>query len=210
MNNVVTRTVAIAVALGASLILAGCTPATVVDSSVGPSTSSSPSPDSSPSPTIAAAKIPTDCTKLVSPATYASTFASTPLNDPGVVEFGQSGVITPTPAPPGASDDLVLRSGGELYCVWRNPQADITNFAVRVGTADSAVAQRVFVEAAAAGYTCADKHDGHVCQLMERDETYPVDVAHTLFVRDSVFIDISQANFPTHGVLGEMVTTIWG
>ena len=66
---------------------------------VASTASATPAP--SPSATPAVASIPTDCTDIVDPATYAATMGETPLNDPDS-STGPTGQLQPSPAPAGA------------------------------------------------------------------------------------------------------------
>ncbi len=201
-----------AIALSAFAVV-GCTPAVQPSPTVhpdpGPShTRQVPSPSSTPS-TAPAVAIPRDCHQLVSPDSYKRTFGDTPLNDPGFVGPDGAGAVTPSAPPPGANASQILSSAVQLYCVWRDPRADITGIAVTVATVDGAVARGHLDELAAQGYTCKDVHGGRQCQKVEKDPEYPVDDGFTSFSRDDVYLSVTQSNFPTNDLIGRIVATLW-
>lgn len=207
--------VAAVLTLSASLTVTGCFPISVIGPSPSaskPTTTPSSSPDPSPSPTVEAVPIPTDCALLVSAETYASTFATRTLNDPLFVSPERSGVLNPTVAPPGSSDWGVQAHATQLYCVWssQDPVLGYRSFVVSIGTLNTAFTDRFLSGPQFKDYTCEEKYEGRVCQVINENSDYDYVQGHTVFARDGVLIDITQENFPTHGVLGEMVTTIWG
>lgn len=224
------RIVLSAVTVLIALALAGCVadgpvkiPATGLGSSVptAPTTSASAQPSDPASPVTsvpapATFSIPTDCTKIVNPTTYATAFGNTPLNDPGVTGkpgteyYTATGVVTPSASSPGAALKVVMANSIQLRCIWRYPQADITYLQVEIGTVDPTVAARYLDALPAQKFACSDLNAGRVCRFQEQLVEYPVVAAHTEFVRDSVYIQVDQANFKTNNLLGAIVTTVWG
>ncbi|MCU1584894.1 MAG: hypothetical protein JWM49_1450 [Microbacteriaceae bacterium] len=147
----------------------------------------------------------------MSKADYGSVFGDTPLNDPAMLDGGTpSGHVTPSAPPPGASQAEVLQSATELICIWRDPAADITGLQVTVARVDPAVAKAYLAGLTAKGYTCGEAHSGLRCGLIKPNATYPVDEGYTSFLRDDIYIDVSQANFPTNDLIGKIVGTLWG
>jgi hypothetical protein len=167
-----------------------------------PTASSAPSPEAEP------VAIPTDCTDIVDAAVYDATLAGLPLNDPAVVS-DRHGAVEPVTSPPGSSPSTVLDDAAQLVCLWRDPNADITGLFLTLGTADPAVAEQRLDEMSAEGYVCESRLEGTQCQLAEVDETYGVDVATTAFLRDDVWLFVSQANVPTDDLIGAVVERLW-
>jgi len=206
----VTSTVALA-----ALLLTGCTtpsptpsgsPSASASSSAG---SPSPSPGASTPTAADAVAIPKDCTAIVSPAVYAKTFGTTPLNDPAVVDAEFAGAVTPVTPPAGAAADEVLASAAQLRCVWKDPGADITNLQASIGTVDPAVATGYLTSLAAQGFTCGAKYGGQQCQRISQNEQYPVQDGRTYFLRGTTWIAVLQSNFATTGLMGQIVGTLW-
>ncbi|MEO7123678.1 MAG: hypothetical protein ABI400_11295 [Lacisediminihabitans sp.] len=208
--------------LGCSLLafmLSGCTPNTS-DSPATPASSAMATPGAAPAPTTsatpsaapqkAAFTIPSDCHNLVNAATYSAVFAGTPLNDPRVVNPGEAGPLQPKTAPSGVTPEVVLASATQLRCVWRDPGADVTYLEATVATVDPAVASTYLDALAAQGYTCKQANGGRQCQLVAPNTQYPVDDAHTVLLRDTVYIYVGQSNFKTTNLMGSIATTIWG
>jgi hypothetical protein len=222
-----TRTVSYAASVLIALMLAGCgtgtsvkTPAaTSRGSSISPSPSVTPSAPTSPVssvPAFAAYSIPTVCTKLVDPATYASTFGDTPLNapdvtgKPGTQYYTATGVVTPISSPAGTAPKDAMANSIQLRCIWRFPQADITNLYVEIGTIDPSVSASYLDTLPEQKFECSNVNAGRVCRFQEQLVEYPVIHAVTEFVRDRVYIRVSQDNFRTNNLLGAIVKTVWG
>jgi hypothetical protein len=127
-----------------------------------------------------------------------------------VVEPGESGALTPSAPAAGANPEQVLSAATQLRCVWRDPGADTTYLEAKVATVDPAVATTYMATLPGAGYTCSDTLDGQKCQIVKKNQQYPVDDADTVFLRDNVYVHVSQSNFTTNGLLGSIVSTIWG
>ncbi len=188
-------------------VLVGCTP---VEQTPDPSPSTSPSAAPSPSASaVPAVAIPTDCRELVSTETYATLFEGTPLNDPGFLGETPAGAIEPTEPPAGATPEQILASAARLYCVWRDPNADITGLVAAIAEVEVAVAEEQLQILADRDYTCDEAFEGRRCQLVRQNDIYPVEEGHTVFLRDEVYITVDQFNFPTSGLLEEMVTRLW-
>lgn len=191
------------------MALTGCVPS---DPTPTPSSGPVPGADASPSPSGSAAPavtLPTECADLVSEETYAAVFASTPLNDPGFLGETPAGAIEPTQPPAGATAEQILASAARLYCVWRDPNADITGLVAAVAVVDMVVAEQQLQLLSERGYTCGDVFGGRRCQLVRQNELYPVEEGRTVFLRDDVYITVEQNNFPTDGLLEEIVTLLW-
>ena len=158
--------------------------------------------------TAPVASIPTDCTDIVSAERYASTFGETPLNPEGF--GGGFGQRTPTAPAAGASGWEIAQAVTELSCLWRDPRADITGISVDLGRVTPEQGDAVLAHATGQGYDCGEQHGGTSCQLVTRDQQYPVDRGQTFFVRDGVLVHVDQSNFPTDDLLGAITTRIWG
>jgi hypothetical protein len=240
-----TRSVTVVTTLGAvaalALSLAGCaggagssggasseTPRpTATDTAASPSpadpspSTTAPAPSSEPAPQPAVASVPTDCTDIVDPATYASTMADTPLNDPEFFVDQQMGQVQPVTPPADADPGTIVESATQLRCGWRDVRADVTGLFVAVATVDSATAASYpawLADPAAAQteqragvvYDCTDRLGGTVCQFSRTHEQYGTTMAETVLVRDDVVVSVTQSNYPTDDLLGAIVTRIWG
>ena len=229
MTTIRRVTIAVTTALLVSLAAAACTGGSAPDAddpTTAPSptateaamTSAAPEPSSTPAP----ASIPTDCTDVVDAATYASTLASTPLNDPAVVGERPSGQLQPTTAPAGSDAGAVVVAATQLDCLWRNPRADITGLNLAISSVDAATQeafqawlldranQTPVSRDAGASFTCEPGYDGTLCQMSFQDPLYGVEIAETALLRDGVVVQVGQANFPTDDLMGALVARIWG
>lgn len=206
------RAVLAAAALAAStLCLAGCTTfGGGTDSS--PSTSpSAPAASASASPSATGVALPADCAGLVSPEVYAAIFGATPLNDAGFLgpDAARYGAVAPSVPPTNATTAETIDSAAQLRCLWRYPDADTTAISITVGNVDRTLGEQYLTELEAQGYTCADANDGRRCQRIQQNPTYPVQDGHTVFLRDTVVIGVSQSNYPTDDLLGDLTAAIW-
>ncbi|SKA86143.1 hypothetical protein SAMN06295879_0879 [Agreia bicolorata] len=207
-----------------AVVLTGCAgapssgqPTSTSPSAATPSTSSEPAvPETTPpAPEPAAYTIPTDCASLISSTPFTTTFGSWPLNDPGVVGtpgepyYTPTGAISPTPAPSGASALDSLLSATELRCIWRDPQADITNLVIEIGEADPGVTDAYMQSLPAEGFTCTSDDHAETCTMFSVETKYNVEVGNTVLVRDGVFIRVSQANISTPDLLDTLVSDVW-
>jgi len=229
MTTIRRVTIAVTTALLVTLAAAACTGGGAPDAddpTTAPSptateaamTSAAPEPSSTPAP----ASIPTDCTDVVDAATYASTLASTPLNDPATVGERPSGQLQPTTAPAGSDAGAVVVAATQLDCLWRNPRADITGLNLAISSVDAATQeafqawlldranQAPVARDAGASYACEPGYDGTLCQLSFQDPLYGVEIAETALLRDGVVVQVGQANFPTDDLMGALVARIWG
>lgn len=75
--------------------------------------------------------------------------------------------------------------------------------------ADRVVARQYLDTLPTQGYNCIDAHEGRQCQGAGKDTHYPVDVADTLFLRGDVYVTVYQANFPTNGLIAQIVAALW-
>ena len=233
MTTIRRVTIAVTTALLVSLAAAACTGGSAPDAddpTTAPSptateaamTSATPEPSSTPAPAPVPASIPTDCTDVVDAATYASTLASTPLNDPATVGERPSGQLQPTTAPAGSDAGAVVVAATQLDCLWRDPRADITGLNLAISSVDAATQeayqawvldranQAPVARDAGASYTCEPGYDGTLCQMSFQDPLYGVEIAETALLRDGVVVQVGQANFPTDDLMGALVTRIWG
>ncbi|QWT22660.1 hypothetical protein KPL76_07480 [Subtercola sp. PAMC28395] len=206
-----------------AISLTGCsgsTPAQVTSSAVVSASPTAvpqtPSASASATPAASTASIPTDCSALIASTPFIDSFGVWPLNDPAVVGAPGSqysfpaGSITPTPAASGATLAQTLYAATQLRCVWREPTADITNMTIEVATVDPAIANAYLGSLPAKGYTCAPEGSGQVCQLVTTDPKYNVEVVDTAFLRDDVYLHVSQANVSTPDLLTTLEAKIWG
>ena len=203
-----------------AVVLTGCAgaqstgqPTTAPPSAAYPTMS--PEPTSSPTPEPAAYTIPTDCASLIASTPFTSTFGSWPLNDPAVVGspgdqyYTPSGSISPTPAPSGATLLQSMLSATELRCVWRDPQADITNLSVEIGEVDPAISAPYLQSLPADGFSCTQDGSAETCEKFTTDTKYNVEIGETVLVRDGVFIRVSQANVSTPDLMDTLVSDVW-
>lgn len=222
------RTTAVGAALATALLLTGCTGAggaapatpsasaggrtpTAGPSSVAPGTAAGSGPGSAaptprPTSTVTAVPgvdhdggaVPATCGGLLTAGRW--TFATAPLNDPAVVG-------DPVEFPKSVFDPVLQPDGKRLYCVWRDPRADITNVAIEVDVIDSSKGSSVLQ--GLDGYTCAHDAEGHRCQEVTTDPQYGVPVGSTYFTRGDIGIHISQANVPTSGLLDDVMAHVF-
>ncbi|MBF4634329.1 hypothetical protein ITJ38_07945 [Agreia pratensis] len=203
-----------------AVVLTGCAgaqstgqPTTAPPSAAYPTMS--PEPTSPPTPEPAAYTIPTDCASLIASTPFTSTFGSWPLNDPAVVGspgdqyYTPSGSISPTPAPSGATLLQSMLSATELRCVWRDPQADITNLSVEIGEVDPAISAPYLQSLPADGFSCTQDSSAETCEKVTTDTKYSVEIGETVLVRDGVFIRVSQANVSTPDLMDTLVSDVW-
>jgi hypothetical protein len=195
------RRIDIAVLAALSLVLlAGCAPDPAASS--GPSASASitsPSPletsktNDSPTPTPtaeAAAKLPTDCRAILSPAVLAE-LKNVPLNDPAM---GPSGV----------------QKDGTLICIWRDPGADTTGLVTKISRASRGPALEMLNGLVSSqGFTCYTPDGGTRCEKTWQDKTYPVTDGRTLFWRADVLIDTSYSNLSPSGYTASIVAHVF-
>ena len=195
---------AAAASLALALALTGCAPEPAPSSSsASPSNSiTSPSPletshtDDSPSPTPtaeAAAKLPTDCRAILSPAVLAQ-FAAVEgvrLNEPS---FGDSGV----------------QKDGSLTCIWANKGA--TNM---LTTKVSRMSRGPALEllnglASRQGFTCYTPDGGTRCEHIWDDTAHHVTDGRTVFWRGDVLIDTFYVNLSPSGYTASIVAHVFG
>ncbi|MBS1674312.1 MAG: hypothetical protein JSS74_10140 [Actinobacteria bacterium] len=160
------------------------------DSSATPG-SGAVTPTPTPSATTVSAKIPTDCTAILS-ADVLSQLGDTPLNSP---VFGPSGVQT----------------DGSLICIWAHPQADTTNITTTIsrkyrGEALDMLNGLVKTD----GFNCYTPDGGTRCEKEWPDQRYPVTDGRTLFWRDDVLIDTRYSNLAPTGYTSSIVASIFG
>ena len=210
LSIIAISTAALSLSACASVILTGPEPAPSASVSEPVDPTVSPSPAPSPSASVRPAVIPTDCSKVVSAASYDGFFMGTPLNDPGFADPTLVGSIAPVPPPAGATPAEAVYSAVELRCIWRDPNADITGLYIDYSRVDATVAAQHLEQLAAEGYTCTDANGGRQCQVVFPNEQYPVDEGHTVLARDGVVIDVRQANFATVNLMAALTAVVWG
>ena len=198
-----------ALAVAIPLALAGCgqpdPDATGGDQTPNASESSTPSPEPTESGPTA---LPADCAALVATADPAQ-FGDAPLNDPVFVPHGPSGVVEPVQPPADADARQMLRAIHELWCLWADPEADITHLSVEVGHLDPDGAALLIDELQSDGYECAEANGGTQCAIVTPNSQFPVDDEYTYLFRDDVAILVDQTNFPTNGLMASIVEVLW-
>lgn len=211
-------------ALSGLFLLAGCTGgAAQPDGSTSPtsgSTSSAAPTDTSsatatpdadattPRPTSTISQAPgVDYDGVTVPATCPGLltadrwkFATAPLNDPKVVG-------NPVAIPKSVFDPVRQSDGKRLYCVWRDPRADITTMVIQVEVVDSSKAFGVLQ--GLQGFDCTHVAEGYRCQKVSTDEQYGVQIGTTYFTRGDIAISIAQANVPTTGLLDDVMAHLF-
>jgi hypothetical protein len=161
------------------------------------------SPSSTPTPSTAAStaettvgKIPTKCKSLMSATTYKKkVFSGTPLTQPTPPKTQLTAALTP--------------GGTSIYCLWRDPRADISGISIEVVTVDSAKALAQLKKLPAKGFTCKTSADAYTCQKIGKDSQYPVETGDTYYTQGDIGIRIQQANVPTSGLLAEVVARVF-
>ena len=97
-----------------------------------------------------------------------------------------------------------------MICIWRDPAADVTGLRLALGHVAIEDGEAYLEELDDQGYDCEDRYDGQWCQHISNDTDFGVEEGHTAFLRDDVFIEVRQANFPTNGFLADVVETHLG
>jgi hypothetical protein len=223
MRHVHATSFVIAIGVGAALVLSACsspgsTSTTPPSASTGPSGSAAggttASAEASGSPTAAAdaptprptstitpvpgvdydgGTVPSSCSGLITAGKWS--FASDPLNDPAVVG-------DPVELPKSPFSTVLQPDGKRLFCVWKDPRADITHVTIDVAVVDSSKAASALE--GLPGFTCGHEAEGYRCQKVEQDPQYPVLDGWTYFTRGDIGIAITQANVPTQGLLDDV------
>jgi len=219
-----TTTLLTTIGLGASLALtlSGCTGDDRVDAvptasttapSAGPTATGSATPERSPgadatststpgpdtTPVSATGTVPATCEDVVTPGAFGY-IDEVALNDPAAVGDLEVPRTALTPA---------LQSGGQrLYCVWRDPQADVTNLTIQIETVDPDRALAAL--RGLSGFDCSSVDDGYRCQKVSQNPQYPVTDGDTYFTRGGIGIRITQSNVPTEGLLDDVVGNVFG
>ncbi|UJP08952.1 hypothetical protein L2X99_10730 [Microbacterium sp. KUDC0406] len=192
------RVFAIAAAVAASVLLAGCAPAASDpgDADTKPTTSSTKgtdagdkTPSPTATPTVKPVAIPKDCRNILSAAVLAQ-LKDVPLNDKA---FGPSGTL----------DD------GSLKCVWGDPQADTTGLVTTIEHERSGAALEKLNALMDEGYTCYTPDEGTRCEKVWKNEDYPVTDGRTLFYRQGVLIDTQYSNLAPKGYTDAIIASIW-
>ena len=166
---------------------------------------------SSPTPTATspAVVLPTDCTKVVAPDVYAKQLAPTPLNLPAFIAADAANAVVPVKPKAGATFAQKLAAAVELRCVWRDPAEGATGMRLTEAHVDVDTATSFLSQAKLLHWNCADTHGGRECQKAEQSMKHPVATLRTVFLRDDVFIDVTQSNFITDDIVGSLVATLW-
>jgi hypothetical protein len=210
------HTITLAALLAAGLALTGCaqagpagpasdTATTAADPTTAPSptdTTTPPSPTDTGAPSDETVTVPASCTDLITPGKWDKAFASAPLNDPSVVG-------DPIAIPKSSFTPALQGNGKRLYCVWREPQADISYLSIAVDAVDSAAARDALDQLSAKGYDCGDESDGYLCQKVSKNSQYPVTDGDTYFTRGDLGIHIQQSNIETSDLLDDVVANVF-
>ena len=176
-----------------------------------PGETASPAPEpTEPTETETAApvvSIPTDCTQIVDQATYAATFGDTPLNPENFLRRDGTarGARTATVPEAGAKPFQIVDAAAELDCLWRDPAADVSGIGVILGRLDQPTAASLLDQVTAEGATCKEARGGQLCQQPIEVDQYPIEAAHTWFVRGDLYIAVEQYNVPTNDLIGSML-----
>ncbi|WIB59607.1 hypothetical protein DEJ13_14345 [Curtobacterium sp. MCLR17_007] len=175
--------------------------ATTVAPSETPTPSSAPvvseptsTPSSTPSPTRRAAVLPTDCRSMVPEADYERLFGQVPVRDE----------TSSIPVPQAPFPDTSLR------CVWMDPSADVSGISVDIGTATPEQQAQLESTFADGPEVCSDRDGGRFCQATWPADPYPVDTTVTYFGRGTTWIQVTQTNAPTDGLLKAIEQQVWG
>lgn len=204
----ITATLTAALTIG--IALSGCaqsapagpgTPSATTAESTG-TPSASPSATDSETPVTDSGTVPASCTDLITPGKWDDAFASTPLNDPSVVG-------DPIAIPKSAFTPVLQADGKRLYCVWREPQADISYLSIAVDVVDSATASAALQKLPDDGYDCGNEAGGYQCQKVSKNEQYPVTDGDTYFTRGDIGIHIQQSNIETSGLLDDVMDQVF-
>ncbi|MCS6548174.1 hypothetical protein NYS50_09810 [Curtobacterium flaccumfaciens pv. flaccumfaciens] len=210
------HTITLAALLTAGLALTGCaeagpagpasaTATTAADPTTAPSptdTTTAPSPTGTGAPSDDAVTVPANCTDLITPGKWDKAFASAPLNDPSVVG-------DPIAIPKSSFTPALQGDGKRLYCVWREPQADISYLSIAVDAVDPTAARDALELLSAKGYDCGDASDGYLCQKVSKNSQYPVTDGDTYFTRGDLGIHIQQSNTETTDLLDDVVANVF-
>ncbi|MCS6548127.1 hypothetical protein NYS50_09575 [Curtobacterium flaccumfaciens pv. flaccumfaciens] len=168
-----------------------------------------PKPTPTSTPTPAAATIPTDCRALVPAEDYDRFFGDTPYIR---VEPPEEGLPPEYTRAPGSESEIGPETAPtKLYCLWKDPRADISGLAITAGTGTPAQLQHAeddFYQ----GWTptCVDADGIRTCRQTKKDPQYGTDWARTMYVRGDTWLQIDQSNVPTDGLLDAVVGEIWG
>lgn len=142
-------------------------------------------------------RLPDSCSGLITAGKWDTAFANAPLNDPAVVG-------NPPQTPKDDLTPVLQPDGKQLYCVWRDPQADTTFLSIRVAVVDSAKAYP-HLQSALSGYDCSLDGYGYRCQKISQNPQYPVTDGDTYYTRGDVGIHIEQSNVTTSGLLDDVI-----
>lgn len=210
------HTITLAALLAAGLALTGCaqagpagpasdTATTAADPTTAPSptdTTTAPSPTDTGAPSDETVTVPASCNDLITPGKWDKAFASAPLNDPSVVG-------DPIAIPKSSFTPALQGDGKRLYCVWREPQADISYLSIAVDAVDPTAARDALDQLSAKGYDCGDESDGYLCQKVSKNSQYPVTDGDTYFTRGDLGIHIQQSNIETTDLLDDVVANVF-
>ena len=112
------------------------------------------------------------------------------------------------PGPTGASDSGDTPPA--LWCVWRDPRADVSGIDVRFTRVTSETVGPDEERFAEHGGSCSDQDGGRFCQMTRTADPYPVETTTTSFTRGDVGVEITQTNVPTDGLLKAIQQQVWG
>ncbi|WP_100810405.1 MULTISPECIES: hypothetical protein [unclassified Microbacterium] len=198
----------LAVVLGSSAVLAGCSatpqpePTSTGDptpeiTTLGetPGASASPSPSTEPAADIS---IPVRCEDIYSAAMLSVLESGNPpLNDPGVT-MESTEIVEALE---------VLGSGVQtLRCSWGLPSS--YGLATNVTIVDEAQARAVLESLPDRGFACEDLADGTVCRAQQSDGENSFGETH--YLRANGWVSTRWINFGPQGYTEDIVATLWG
>jgi hypothetical protein len=180
---------AAATALLLALALTACVPE---PDAAGPSPTASQTAAATrtpaPTPTAEAARVPTDCRAMLTPAVL-DQLAAVPLNDPAL---GASGV----------------QGDGSLVCVWGASSASVLRTTISMMSRGPAL--DMLNGLLAEGYACYTPDGGTRCEKTWFSEPDLIPEGRTLFWRDDVLIDSSFTNLAPSGYTAAIVGSVFG
>lgn len=190
------RTLAVAGALAALLLTAGCAPE--------PDAAPSPTvPVASPTPTVTPVPIaefpygvststtalPQDCESILTDEILSS-LEGIPLNAPGM-----GGGIRPD---------------SSRVCVWADPGASMTRLVTVVGYAPEREARdTLYLLGVDEGYLCYEPDAGIRCEKTWEDGALGLPAGRTVYWRDGVAVDTQYSNLAPQGYTTAIVDALW-
>lgn len=170
-------------------VLTACVPE---PGAAGPSPTASPTATATrtpfPTPTAEAARVPTDCREILTPAVL-DQLSTVPLNDPS---FGASGV----------------QGDGSLVCVWGATPASVLRTTISAMSRGPAL--DMLNGLLAEGFACYTPDEGTRCEKTWFSEPDLIPEGRTLFWRDDILIDTSFTELAPSGYTAAIVGSVFG